>query len=253
MKLIINEKHINIRKKLAQVTTLASLGILVVGLVFAFKRDVQSAMYSYIALIAGFVLSQIGMYFTSRFGRTPRIDQVLSNVFEKLRHEYTFLVYSSPLPLVLTGPCGIWVIMPITANGLISYENGKWKQKGGNFLLKTLGQEGVGNPNREAEANTSELKAYLKTKGISDEEMPQIKPVLVVLMKTTQLGDVSGSPVPVLDLAEIKRYIRRTDREDCATPMDQEKRDRVNAALVQHTKNEVTVSENLKAVDKSAD
>lgn len=253
MKLVINEQYINIRKKIAQFTTLGSLGILVLGLVYAFKRDVRSALYSYIALILGFILSQVGMYFTSRFGRTPRIDQVLTTVFEKLRHEYSFFVYTSPLPLVLTGPCGIWVIMPITANGLLSYENGKWKQKGGNFLLKTLGQEGVGNPTREADANSAELKAYLKSKGISDQEMPQIKPVLVVLMKTTQLGDVSGSPVSVVDLAEMKRYIRRVDREDCATPMDQEKRDRVNAALLQHAKNKVTISENLKAEDKSAE
>lgn len=249
MKLVINEKYINIRKKIAQLTTISSLGILVVGLIFAFKRDASSVMYSYIALIVGFVLSQTGMYFTSRFGRTPRIDQVLTTAFEKMRHEYTFLVYSSPLPMLLTGPCGIWLIMPITANGLISCENGKWKQKGGNFLLRTLGQEGIGNPSRDAETNSAELRTYLKSNGFSDEQIPQIKPVLVVMMKTTQLGDVSGSSVPVTDLAEVKRYIRRTDRESCITPLDQETRDRLNAALIKHSKNQVSISEASKTED----
>ena len=247
MKLVINQKFIDIRKKLAQVTTLASLGILVVGLIFAFKRDMQSVTISYIALIAGFILSQVGMYFTSRFDRSPRLDQVLTKAFENLRHEYTFFVYTSPKPLVLTGPCGIWLIMPITANGLISFENGKWKQKGGNFLLKTLGQEGIGNPSREAEVNTDELRKYLISKGIPQEELPQITPILVVMMKTTQLGDVSGSGMVITDLSEVKRYIRRVDREACATPMDQEKRDRINAALLQNAKNQVTISEDVKA------
>ncbi|MGB4596222.1 MAG: hypothetical protein WBI14_10015 [Anaerolineaceae bacterium] len=251
MKLVINEKFINIRKKLAQFTTLASLGILVVGLIFAFRpNDPRSAIYSYVALIVGFVLSQIGMYFTSRFGRNPRIDQVLTKSFENLRHEYTFFVYTSPLPLVLTGPCGIWLLMPLTATGLISNTNGKWKQKGGNFLLKTIGQEGIGNPTREAEFNCADLKKYLATKGISDEEMPQIKPILVVLLKSTQLGDVSGSEVPVIDLSELKRYIRRVDRENCATPLDEEKRDRVNNALLKYAKNTVAITEDVKDESK---
>lgn len=250
MKLVINQRYINIRKKIAQFTTLGSLGILVVGLVYAFKRDTQSVLVSYIALILGFVLSQVGMYFTSRFARTPRIDEVLTKVFEKLRHEYSFFVYSAPLPLLLTGPCGIWIILPITANGLVSYENGKWKQKGGNFLLKTLGQEGIGNPTREAEANQAELTAYLKSKGFTDEELPTIKPVLVVVMKTTQLGDVSGSPVPVISLAELKRYIRRVDREECAKPLDLDQRERLNAALLDHAKGKAVVTEEETAAEK---
>ena len=251
MKLVINQRYINSRKKIAQVATLGSLGILALGLVYAFKHDTNSVLFSYIALILGFVLSQVGMYFTSRFARTPRIDEVFTKVFEKLRHEYSFFVYSAPLPMLLTGPCGIWVILPITANGLISYENGKWKQKGGNFLLKTLGQEGIGNPTREAEVNQAELTAYLKSKGFTDENLPTIKPILVVVMKTTQLGDVSGSPVPVINLAELKRHIRRVDRDECVKPLDQDQREKLNAALLDHAKGKAIVTEDETTADKS--
>ena len=31
---------------------------------------------SYIALIIGFILSQLGMHFSSRFGRSPRFDEL---------------------------------------------------------------------------------------------------------------------------------------------------------------------------------
>lgn len=249
MKLVINDKYINVRKKAAQLTTIASLGVLVVGLIFAFKKDTQSVMYSYVALIAGFLLSQIGMFLTNRFGRTPRIDQVITKAFANLRHDYTFFVYATPQPLVLTGPCGIWLLMPMSANGVVSYEKGKWKQKSGNFLLKTIGQEGIGNPTNEADISTAELRKYFKSKGFSDEELPEIKPVMVVVMKTTQLGNISESPLPIISLADLKRYIRRIDRENCASPLDTQQRERVNQVLLEHTKNKLTITEEVPAED----
>ena len=62
MKLVINEKLIKKNKTIGQITTFASLAVLAIGLVFAFGRDLTRILYSYIALIIGFVLSQVGMY-----------------------------------------------------------------------------------------------------------------------------------------------------------------------------------------------
>jgi len=236
MKLVINEKLIKKNKTIGQVTTFASLAVLAIGLVFAFGKDMTKILYSYIALIIGFVLSQVGMYFSTRFGRSPRFDELFKGAFEKLRHEYTFYVYSSPVPFLLLGPCSIWVPIPLTASGKISYENGKWKQQGGNFMMKLFGQEGIGRPVQEVSANTAAIRKFLTEKGIPEEEQPEIKHVLVVLMKNTIVGEISEAPIPVVNLEDLKRSVRRVDRDECAAPLTEEQLARLTSALDEYSK-----------------
>ncbi len=231
MNIIRNDKLIKRNKTIGQICTYGSLIILIIGLVFAFGGDISRILWSYAALIVGFILSQIGMYFTNRFGRNPRFDEIFATAFEKLRSDYTFYVYSSPVPMLLIGPCHIWVPIPVTASGKISYVNGKWKQEGGNFMMKVFGQEGLGKPDREALADEEAIRSYLASKGIPEESQPPINHVLVVLMKNTKVGDVSEAPIPVVELPEIKRYIRRVDRESCETPLSEEQIEQLNAAL----------------------
>jgi hypothetical protein len=54
---------------------------------------------------------------------------------------------------------------------------------------------------------------------------------MVVYLKETQLGDVSASPYPVVELEELKRYIRRMDREECADPISPELAEKIHTAL----------------------
>ncbi|HAE85866.1 MAG TPA: hypothetical protein DCG78_05080 [Anaerolineaceae bacterium] len=231
MNIIRNDKFIKRNKTIGQICTYGSLIILIIGLVLAFGGDISRILWSYAALIVGFILSQIGMYFTNRFGRNPRFDEIFATALEKLRREYTFYVYTSPIPMLLVGPCHIWVPIPLTARGKISYINGKWKQQGGNFLMKVFGQEGIGKPDREALADEAVIRSFLASKGIPEEEQPPINHVLVVLMKNTQIGDVSEAPIPLVDLPELKRYIRRIDRESCEKPLSEEQLEQINAAL----------------------
>ncbi|HNW94711.1 MAG TPA: hypothetical protein PKW57_00165 [Anaerolineaceae bacterium] len=236
MKLIINEKLIKKNKTIGQITTFASLAVLAIGLVFAFGKDMTKILYSYIALIVGFVLSQVGMYYSTRFGRSPRFDELFNDAFDKLRHEYSFYVYSSPVPYLLLGPCVIWVPIPLNASGKISYENGKWKQQGGNFMMKIFGQEGIGRPVQEVSANTAALRNYLTGKGIPEEEQPEIRHIMVVMMKNTIIGEVSQAPIPVVNLEDLKRSIRRVDREECEKPLTEEQLARLTSALDEYSK-----------------
>ncbi|MFZ3071491.1 MAG: hypothetical protein WA110_10275 [Anaerolineaceae bacterium] len=231
MKLIINEPLIKKNKTIGQVATFASLAVLVLGLVFAFGKDMTKILWSYAALIVGFVLSQVGMFFTNRYGRTPRFDEIFASAFEKLRHDYSFYVFSSPVPMVLLGPCGFWVPVPIVAGGKISYQKNKWRQEGGNFMMKFVGQEGIGKPDQDAKADVEALQKYLADKGIPIDQQPPIRHILVILMKNTELGDVSQAPIPVVELQDLKRYIRRVDREECTTPISEEELVRLNSVM----------------------
>lgn len=231
MKLIRNDAYIKKNKTIGNIITFSSLGVLGLGLYFAFQKDMTMVMYSYICLIVGFLLTQFGMFYTNRFGRSPRYDEVLTEAFDKLRHEYTFYVHSTPVPMALLGPCGLWLPMPITATGEVSYEKGKWKQKGGGFLSRFMGQEGIGKPDREVAYATRDIEQLLSSKGIALEDQPEIKPVMIVMFKKTTVGDLTDAPYPVIPLEELKRYIRREDRENCTAPQSPEQIEAIKAAL----------------------
>ena len=66
--------------------------------------------------------------------------------------------------------------------------------------------------------------------------IPTIKPVLVVVMKTTTQWVMFPVAVPVINLADTKRHIRRVDRDECVKPLDQDQREKLNATLLDHAK-----------------
>lgn len=231
MKLFRNDKHINRNKLIGKIITFASLGVLGLGLYFAFKQDVRLILYSYICLIVGFILTQIGMNFVTRYGRSPRYDEIFGTAFEKLRHDYTYYVYSSPLPMLLMGPCRLWMPIPLNATGEISYQDGKWVHKTRNRIQKMMGQDSVGKPEKEVAEASAVLSKYLTEKGIPAEMQPELKPVMVVYLKETQLGDTSTAPYPVVAMEDLKRYIRRMDREQCTDPISPETAEKLHEAL----------------------
>ena len=231
MKLVRNEKHIKQNKLIGKILTFASLGVLGLGLYFAFQKEGSMILYSYICLIVGFLLTQIGLNFVNRYGRSPRYDEIFGTAFEKLRHEYTYYVYSSPLPMLLMGPCRIWLPIPVNATGELSFQDGKWVHKTRNRIQKMMGQDSVGKPEKEVAEAAAALSKYLTEKGIPVDMHPELKPILVVYLKETQLGDVSKAPYPVVEMEDLKRYIRRVDREECADPINPETAAKLKVAL----------------------
>ncbi len=231
MKLVINDKQIKRNKLIGTITTFASLAVLALGLVFAFaKNDMTKMMLSYVSLIVGFILSQVGIYFTNRYGRSPRFDQIISANFEKLTNDYTFYVYKSPVPMLLVGPAAIWLPMPITASGKISYDKGRWRQQGGGFMMKVFGQEGIGKPDSDAESYKKEISKQLQTKLGPDFELPPLKPILILMMKNAEIGEVSSAPLPIVTVDKLRRHIRHEDRQ-CTTPFTPENLEEINNAI----------------------
>lgn len=231
MRLVINQPYIKRNKTIGNVLTILSMAVLVVGLLLAFSKDPTKIMWSWVCMIVGFILVRTGIYFSSRFVRSPRYDEILTQSFLKLRHDYTFYVYSTAVPMLLLGPNGIWLPMAVDSIGEVSYEKGKWKERGGGFLTKIFGQAGLGNPDRDAEEKKHDIQKFLLSKGFTPEELPEMKPILVVLLKKTAIGDVSNAPFPVWEVEDLKRLIRREDRQSTTDPLSEEMTERLKEAF----------------------
>jgi hypothetical protein len=75
-----------------------------------------------------------------------------------------------------------------------------------------------------------------RPKGHPEDEQPEIKHILVVLMKNTVIGELNEAPIPVVNLEDLKRVVRREDREACEKPLAEEQVARLTSALDDYSK-----------------
>jgi hypothetical protein len=152
----------------------------------------------------------VGIFFTNRWGRVPRPDQHLNTALKGLDSNYSLYHYRAPTSHLLVGPAGIWVLIPHYQRGTITYENGKYRQKGGGFVLgylKIFGQEGIGRPELEAEAEKEAIFKFLKKK-MPDKEFPPVQAALVFTDERAVL-ETDGAPTPTMQSKKLKEFIRK--------------------------------------------
>jgi hypothetical protein len=220
MKVITNDKLIKRNGRLGQIATFTGLAVLIGGMFVSFKYQ-QIAGIAWIALLIGFALSQVGLYFGNRWGRHPRPDELLDQGLKGLNDQFTIYHYQTPAAHLLVGPTGLWVLMPYYQVGKIVYEKGRWKQKGGGFMQKYLrlfAQEGIGRPDLEGPSEAQSLTKFLKNKLPDGTPVPEPRPVLVFLSEKAEL-EVDEAPIPTLAVKKLKDTIRKNPKEYSLTPL----------------------------------
>jgi hypothetical protein len=213
MKIIKNDGLIKRNARIGQWTSLGALGVLGVGMYLSFTRQDLFA-FSIAALILGFTLTQVGMYFSNRWGRSPRPDEQLDAGLKGLPGDATVYHYTAPAPHLLVGPMGVWVLLPYHQRGRLTFEKNRWRLRGGGFMqsyMTIFGQEGLGRPDLEAASQSEAVKRQLETK--MDEA--QIPPVGAVLVFTNDQVDieVADAPLPVVQLKKLKDFMRQKTKE----------------------------------------
>ena len=218
MKIIINTRLIKRNGRLGQVATITGLLVLVGGMVVSFRFPTYAGL-AWIALLVGFALSQIGLYFGNRWGRHPRPDELIDQDLKGLNDQYSIYHYMTPAAHLLVGPSGLWVIMPYYQTGKIIYKNGRWKQIGGGILqryLRIFAQEGIGRPDLDAPAEAAGVNRYIKKK-FPDLEVPEANVVLVFLNAKTEL-EVENAPILSLPVKKLKETVRKAVKEKPMSP-----------------------------------
>jgi hypothetical protein len=228
MNLVTNEKLIQRNKTIGNIASIIGIAVLAVGLILNLNPTPTKTLISFGALIIGFIISQVSTYFVTRYGRKPRYDEIIADNLNNLNNDYSFYVYNSPVPMLLVGPHGLWIPIPIAASGELYYDK-KWKQRGGGFLMKLFGQENIGRPQVDVETNEKEIKKFL-SEHFKEDEIPPVKAILVSLHPKSSIGDVEGAPTPIVQIDALRRTIRRYDRKS-EEEISPEILDRINQLL----------------------
>ena len=220
-----DEARIARYRKISQYTSLGGLLLLVGGMVLAFAQPVNFLLYQTIALIGGWTLSQIGLYLGHRYGRSPRMDEVLDEALRKTARNGRLYHYMLPAPHVLLTAAGPIVLAPKFQSGDISADGDKWRQSGIG-LRRFFGQEALGNPTREAESMVKALYRYIH------ENAPQLEaalgevPIGAVIVFTSDKPklkslNVERSTIPALHHTKLSGYLKQQAQQGPALPPEQ--------------------------------
>jgi len=209
--------------KIGQYTSMGALVVLGVGMYISFTRP-ELFVWAVGALLLGFTLTQVGMYFGNRWGRSPRPDERLDAGLKGLPGDFVIYHWTTPVAHLLVGPAGIWVLLPYHQRGHVTYRKNRWRMAGGGFLqnyMRLFGQEGLGRPDLEAEAEINSVrKAFAKE--MEEDEIPEIKAVLVFTTDGVEI-EAEDAPMPALPLKKLKEYMRNKAKERPITSQELEK------------------------------
>ncbi len=200
--------------RIAKIANFVGLGALIVGFILAFtnlESFTNLVLYQLTALGAGWILSQIGIYLTHRYLRQPRPDEVLDDVVRKVAKNGRMYHFLLPAPHVLLTPEGIIVFNLKYQGGQISVDGDKWRQRGVG-MRKFFGQEGLGNPSREAKTMVEALASFIRKHAPSVEEVP-IGAMIVFTTKGVKNLDVKESSIPAMHATKVKGFLRQQRRE----------------------------------------
>jgi len=231
-----DEKRINRLRKVGQYASLFGMALLLGGLVIAFTnvrgdpaesgaRNVFT--YQLLALILGWLISQVGIFLAQRYARNPRPDQVIDEAIKKVAHNGRIYHYLLPAPHVLLLPNGIIIFVSKFQTGNITANGDQWKQKGIG-LRKFFGQEGLGNPTREAETMVQAIANYIHKHAPGVENVP-IGVIIVFTTKGLKTLDVKDSRVPAMHYSKVKGFLREQKRQ--ALPLPAEDYEAIRAAF----------------------
>ncbi len=204
-----NERLIKRNARIGQITSITGLAVLAGGMILSFTRP-EMFTISLVALLVGFGLSQIGIYFGNRWGRSPRPDEVLNDALKGLDGRYSIYHYTTPTSHLLVGPAGVWVLMPRHQAGTITYDENKkrWRQKGGNLYLKIFAQESLGRPELEIGTEINAVTSFLEER-VGENKLPEVSAVLVMTNEKCVV-DADNAPAPTLEDKKLKDFVRKT-------------------------------------------
>lgn len=212
MRIISNPKKIQRNYKIGLYTSFAALiflfGAVAITLIYANRPDL--ANLSFLAMALGLVLSQVGVYFANRWGKSPRVDERITASLKGLDDRYTLYHYTAAVPHLLLGPSGAWVLVAQYHPGTITYEKGRYRQKGVGFIARMIGQEGLGRPEIEAQGAMEDMQKFLQ-KSLPECPIP-VEPVIVFtnVKATVQANE---APIPSMHVDKLKDFIRRKAKE----------------------------------------
>jgi len=215
MKIIIDQKSVQRNALIGKILRWVSLGCMLVALIAVFSEEISSnpnlfAIF-FAIMIVGVLLSSVSGFFTSRFGKSPRPDELIDRTFKGLDDRYQIYHYRSSIPHLLVGPAGLWSIIPTYIDGEIIYDDnkGNWIHKRNSILNRLLQKEYFPNPLSEYKHHKNELEKILKSNYIHSHNQ-ELKLLVLLLNKNVTLSGITEKDnILIMPFEKVKDRFRK--------------------------------------------
>jgi len=216
MQLYRNERLIKRNKFLGRLMMFGGLGASFAAVIIVFLQPTLLAL-AFGLMLAGGLFSQLGTAVHNRFGRTPRIDQVLDDSLKGLDNNYAMFHYYLGTHHAIFTPAGVFALIPRDEKGEVRYESDKWVHKLGKRRFGRS-QKHLKDIERNAARETRAMKQAL-TKRLPNHSETPVNPLLVFIASDTTIAS-DGLPIPAAHRKKLKSYIRRLERRKSISPED---------------------------------
>ena len=210
MRIIRNERRINVLGTIGKYGALGGFLILLAGLVITWVRS-DLLLIMMISLPVGTILTVIGGMLTDRYAGPLAHHDTLAGALKGLGNGYALIEYLLPSPHVLLEPGALTVLVVKTQPGEVTCtESGRWKHRmRGKFFRQIAGQEAVGAPDLEAEHQTRKMKKWLAR------QLPETDihvRAAIVFVNPEVVLESEASSVPALHAKKVKPWLRGPGR-----------------------------------------
>jgi hypothetical protein len=199
-----DDRAIMRKAKLGKILMFGGLGLMAAILFYSFKNPGMSNLFFIIALV-GMLLSQMGIMLSNRWGKSPRVDEVIDQALKGLDSKYAIFHYDLGASHVLFSPSGVFTLVPSALAGEITYEDGKWWQtqlrrgRPRRKVIKTL--------EVDAEVDIRSLTKTLR-RFFTDRELPPVSAIIVFLHQDANVK-TENAPLQAIHIKKLKSWLRK--------------------------------------------
>lgn len=213
MKIFTNDTLIKQRALLSKILSALGLLVLLSGLAVSFLTPrPELAIVPFYTLLAGFLLSNVGVFLANRYVREPRLDRALTSAIKGMDDRYSLYHYRLPAQHTLVTPSGVYSITPKYQGGTVEWDDdrNRFRHRGVNLLRRVFGQESLGRPILEAGTEAQRLSKFLAKK--FGDDAPPVFPIIVFTNPAVNFGNMKNTPIPVLKAKRLNPYLRKRSR-----------------------------------------
>lgn len=229
MRLVVNNGYVKRRKRMSRLMILG--GLLLFAASFPLLTVPSLIIFSYVTLIAGFLVFNSGMQGTAKWSHRPRPDEVIDNSLRRLNDRYTLIHYPEMSGLrpehVLVYPGGLVVITSREAYGTIQVNGNKWKKSGKLLSFLSFGGPQLGNPTNDNQRQRAALEGFLENHDLPGDDL--IDGIITFTHPKSNV-EVIESDLTVVKSDELLEAIRDLGTE---APLPTGERDAIISALSQ--------------------
>jgi hypothetical protein len=210
-----DDKSIRRNAQMGKVLLIGGLGVLLLGVVVSVFRP-QEQNYVIALALGGMVTSQFGMAYTSRWGRSPRMDELLDDALKGMDARSSLFHYCLGANHVLVSPAGVFALVPRADRGEMRFADGTWslhQEKSG--LLRRPSTRKIRGIERDVQLEIDLLNKALH------KHLPEAKGVepgaILLFVSSNVTLHVQSAPFPAFHAKKAKDGIRKLERRSTLT------------------------------------